>query len=165
MSEPDGPARFVDLAAEIVAAYVANNSVRSDELAQLISDVHRAVAATVNGPAEPVPEPLKSAVSVRKSVAPDRLVCLDCGKAYKSLKRHLQSYHELTPAAYRERWSLPSDYPMVAPNYSNARSELAKRAGLGQQRQKPEAPSAPTAPEKKATRGRKPKAAATKTTE
>jgi len=89
-----------------------------------------------NGAAAPAAEAPKPAVSVRKSVTPDYIICLDDGKKFKSLKRHLRTRYNLTPEQYREKWGLPSDYPMVAPNYAKARSELAKEMGLGQQRRK-----------------------------
>ena len=123
--------QFSELAAEIVAAYVSNNTVRPEELGTLISEVHTALKRAPGGPAEPVPEPQEPAVSIRKSVSPDYLVCLEDGKKFKSLKRHLQNAHGMSPAEYRAKWGLKKDYPMVAPNYSEARSSLARTAGLG----------------------------------
>ena len=125
---------LIELTAEIVSAYVSNNNVDSGELSELISDVHTALQRTAGGPSEPEPEPLKPAVSVRKSVTPDFIICLEDGKKFKSLKRHLRTHYDLTPDEYREKWGLPSDYPMVAPNYAKARSNLAIEMGLGQKR-------------------------------
>ena len=137
MSEPVNDSNLIDLAAEIVSAYVSNNSVASTDLPNLISEVYAALQRTNGGEPEPEPEPLKPAVPVKKSITPDYLVCLEDGKKFKSLKRHLRTHYNLSPEEYRDRWSLPTDYPMVAPNYAAARSELAKRMGLGQQRKKP----------------------------
>ena len=125
---------LIELTAEIVSAYVSNNSIDSGELSTLISDVHSALHRTAAGGSEPEPEPLKPAVTVRRSVTPDFIVCLEDGKKFKSLKRHLRTHYDLTPDEYREKWGLPSDYPMVAPNYAKARSNLAKEMGLGQKR-------------------------------
>jgi predicted transcriptional regulator len=127
---------YMELAADIVSAFVSNNSVPVTELPGLIGNVHAALQnvgepALKQDDAKPTP-----AVSVRKSVTPDYLISLEDGKQYKSLKRHLGKLG-LTPEAYRERWGLPRDYPMVAPNYAAKRSELAKSMGLGQQRSKP----------------------------
>jgi predicted transcriptional regulator len=136
MAETEHESNLIDLTAEIVSAYVGNNSVSSQELPTLISDVYSALQKTNGGEPEPEPEPLKPAVPIKKSITPDYLICLEDGKKFKSLKRHLRTHYNLTPEEYRERWNLPSDYPMVAPNYAKARSELAKRMGLGQQRKK-----------------------------
>ena len=125
---------LIELTAEIVSAYVSNNNIDSGELSDLSSDVHSALHRTAAGGPEPEPEPLKPAVTVRKSVTPDFIVCLEDGKKFKSLKRHLRTHYDLTPDEYREKWGLPSDYPMVAPNYAKARSNLAKEMGLGQKR-------------------------------
>ena len=122
---------LIELTADIVSAYVSNNSIQSSDLPALISDVHTAMYKTLGGPAEPEPEPQKPAVSIKKSVTPDYIICLDDGKKFKSLKRHLRTHYDLTPADYRENWGLPADYPMVAPNYAKARSMLAKKMGLG----------------------------------
>ena len=123
---------LVDLAAEIVSAYVAKNSVRPADLPNLISEVHRALSSTHAGTVEPKQEPLTPAVNPKRSVHPDYIVCLEDGKKFKSLKRHLRTHHNTSPEEYREKWSLPKDYPMVAPNYAAARSALAKKLGLGQ---------------------------------
>jgi predicted transcriptional regulator len=128
---------FIELAAEIVSAYVANNSVPASDLPNLINDVHNALARVSSGVAPPaIVEPQKPATSVKKSITPDFLVCLEDGKKFKSLKRHLRSQYNMSPEQYREKWALPADYPMVAPNYAEARSQLAKKMGLGQQRRK-----------------------------
>lgn len=126
---------LASLAAQIVAAYVSNNQVPQPDLPRLIGDVHRALTAAITGQA-PRQEPaeLKPAVTVRKSLTPDYIICLEDGQKFKSLKRHLRTYYNLSPEQYREKWNLPADYPMVAPNYAKARSSLAKRMGLGQRR-------------------------------
>ena len=119
-----------------MAAYVGKNAVEQADLPRLIADVHRALerAAAGNRPATaPLPE-AKPAVTVRKSVTPDYLICLEDGKKFKSLKRHLRTHFNLTPEQYREKWGLPADYPMVAPNYATSRSKLAKNMGLGHKR-------------------------------
>ncbi len=122
------------LTAEIVAAYVGNNVVPVSELPALIKDVHTAMAGVVEGAVEEPKEELKPAVSIRRSVTPDYIICLEDGKKFKSLKRHLRTAFNLTPEQYREKWGLKPDYPMVAPNYANVRSEMAKRIGLGRKR-------------------------------
>ena len=125
------------LTADVVSAYVSNNSVPMGELATLISEVNAALVA-VNAPAPLAqPEALTPAIPVKKSVTPDFIICLDDGKKFKSLKRHLRMSYGITPEEYRQKWGLPSDYPMVAPNYSKSRSALAQAAGLGQIRRKP----------------------------
>jgi predicted transcriptional regulator len=131
----DAKKNLVDLTAEIVAAYVSKNPVNQAELPKLIGEVHRALSGAVNHPfvREEQPE-IKPAVTVKKSLQPDFLVCLEDGKKFKSLKRHLRSHYNLSPEQYREKWGLPADYPMVAPNYAQARSSLAKRMGLGQRK-------------------------------
>jgi predicted transcriptional regulator len=126
--------QIIELTAEIVSAYVSNNNVDSRELPSLIKDVHLALNRTAGGLSDLAPEPLKPAISVRKSITPDFIICLEDGKRFKSLKRHLRTHYDLTPDEYREKWGLASDYPMVAPNYAKARSSLAKEMGLGQKR-------------------------------
>jgi len=128
---------YIELAADIVSAYVSNNSVSANDLAALISDVHGALQRVGAGVVEVVVEPLKPAVPLKKSLSPEFIICLEDGKKFKSLKRHLRTQYNLTPEQYREKWGLPADYPMVAPNYAAARSELAKQMGLGQQRRRP----------------------------
>ena len=136
MSDQNGSADLIDLAADIVSAYVSNNTVPAADLPALIADVHKALSNTTMGVSTVEPEPLKPAVNPKKSVFPDYIVCLEDGKKFKSLKRHLRTHYDLSPEEYREKWSLPSDYPMVAPNYAAARSALAKKMGLGQQRRR-----------------------------
>lgn len=123
----------VELAAEIVAAFVSYNPVPKGELPSLIEAVHSAVERLEKGPesAPPQVEAKAPAVPIRRSITPDFLICLEDGKRFKSIRRHLAG-HGLTPAQYRQKWNLPSDYPMVAPNYAAQRSELAKKMGLGQ---------------------------------
>lgn len=128
--EPFVSANFTELTAEIVAAYVANNPVPAASLAGLITTVHTAVSG-LSQPAAPAPAALTPAVNPKRSVQPDYIVCLEDGKRFKSLKRHLMTRYGLTPEEYRTKWSLPHDYPMVAPNYAAARSKLAKSMGLG----------------------------------
>ena len=132
--DDDAVPNVVELAANIVSAYVSNNSVPSGDLPGLIGQVYSALQLTAGSQAEPEAEPLKPAVSIRRSVQPDHIICLEDGKTFKSLKRHLRTDHDLTPEQYREKWGLPAGYPMVAPNYAEARSRLAKQMGLGQQR-------------------------------
>ncbi len=122
---------LIELTADIVAAYVSTNNIASDDLTMLIQDVHKALHRTATGATEPKTPPLAPAVSVKKSVTPDYLICLEDGKKFKSLKRHLRTQYELTPEEYRHKWGLPASYPMVAPNYAKARSALAKKMGLG----------------------------------
>jgi len=130
------PHELIGLTADIVSAYVSNNSVPTAELPSLINSVHEALKRTGVRSSEPVAEAPVPAVPVKKSVTPDFIICLEDGKKFKSLKRHLRTTYDLTPEQYRAKWGLPSDYPMVAPNYAKARSDLAKSMGLGQQRTK-----------------------------
>lgn len=128
---------YIELAAEIVSAYVSNNSVPSSDLPALIAEIHGALARVSTGaPAPVVVEAPKPAISPKKSIGNDYLICLEDGKKFKSLKRHLRTHYNLSPDEYREKWSLGPDYPMVAPNYAKARSQLAKQMGLGQQRRR-----------------------------
>ena len=122
------------LTTDVVAAYVGNNSVPATELAQLIASVHGALNAAASGALEEPQVAAKPAVPVRRSVQGDAISCLECGKGFKSLKRHLRSHHDTTPDEYRLKWRLAPDYPMVAPNYAAARSKLAKKMGLGRKR-------------------------------
>lgn len=142
-------ADLIELAAEIVAAYVSNNSVPVSELPGLIASTYAAIAGLTSGTTvEQLEEKTVPAVSIRKSVTPDFLICLEDGKKFKSLKRHLSTHYGLTPDAYRQKWNLPSDYPMVAPNYSASRSALARSVGLGRKPAPVEVPPPPT-PERK----------------
>ena len=121
----------LDKTADIVTAFVTKNSVPAAELPHLIQAVHAALARLGQGAEEPAPEAKTPAVSVKKSVGADFIICLEDGRKFKSLKRHLKSKYNLTPEEYRAKWSLPKDYPMVAPSYSASRSALAKEMGLG----------------------------------
>ncbi|MEQ1649517.1 MAG: MucR family transcriptional regulator [Hyphomicrobiaceae bacterium] len=127
---------LVKLTAEIVAAYVSHNIIATSEIPQLLSQVHAALNGLGgNSPApEIVRDEPKPAIAVKKSITPDYLICLEDGKKFKSLKRHLRSHYNLSPEQYREKWALPHDYPMVAPRYAEARSQLAKKMGLGTRR-------------------------------
>ena len=127
---------YIELTADIVSAYVSNNTVPASDISVLISQVHSALLRVSNGQGEVVSETLKPAVAVKKSITPEHLICLEDGKKFKSLKRHLRTQYNMTPEHYREKWGLPPDYPMVAPKYAEARSQLAKQMGLGQQRRR-----------------------------
>ena len=127
---------YIELTAGIVSAYVSNNTVPAGEISVLINQVHLALMRVSNGAAEATGEQAKPAIAVKKSVTPDYIVCLEDGKKFKSLKRHLRTQYNMTPEHYREKWGLPADYPMVAPNYAEARSQLAKQMGLGQRRKR-----------------------------
>jgi predicted transcriptional regulator len=131
----NGANLLIELTAEIVAAYVSNNSVAANDLPNVISQVHAALGGTTT-PVEEVVEKPKPAVTVRRSIQDDHLICLEDGQKFKSLKRHLMTHHGLTPEQYREKWELSADYPMVAPAYAEARSKLAKEMGLGQKRKR-----------------------------
>jgi len=136
MNEQMNSSNFIELAADIVSAYVSNNTVAPSELTSLIHSVYAALSHIEDGSVEEPIEPQKPAISVKKSITPDFIICLEDGKKFKSLKRHLRTHYDMTPEDYREKWGLPADYPMVAPNYATARSALAKQMGLGQQRRK-----------------------------
>jgi len=127
---------LVDLTADIVSAYVSHNVIPASDVPTLINDIHGTLGTLMGHPAEPPKEDQKPAVPPKKSITPDYLICLEDGKRFKSLKRHLKTHYDLSPEQYREKWGLPSDYPMVAPNYAEARSRLAKEMGLGQRRAK-----------------------------
>jgi predicted transcriptional regulator len=136
MADSPGDGSFIELTAEIVSAYVSNNTVPASEIPGLISQVHAALSRVSGKAGDGPSEPLKPAVSLKKSITPEHIVCLEDGKKFKSLKRHLRTQYNMTPEQYREKWSLSPDYPMVAPNYAAARSQLAKQMGLGQQRRR-----------------------------
>jgi predicted transcriptional regulator len=136
MTDNTGNNNFIELTAGIVSAFVSNNSVAAGDIPALINQVHSALLRVSSGAKETPSEPPKPAVSVKKSITPEYLVCLEDGKKFKSLKRHLRTQYNVTPEQYREKWGLPPDYPMVAPNYAAARSKLAKDMGLGQQRRR-----------------------------
>lgn len=129
MADLAGTSEVLGLTAQIVSAHVSNNSVAPDALPGLIQEVYRTLAGV--GKEAVVPDKPQPAVPVKKSVFPDYIVCLDDGKKLKMLKRHLKTSYDLTPEQYREKWGLPPDYPMVAPNYAKHRSSLAKKIGLG----------------------------------
>ncbi len=136
MADNPGDSSFITLTANIVSAYVSNNSVPSADIPALISQVHSALKRVLGGATAVAAEPLKPAVPIKRSINSDYIVCLEDGLKFKSLKRHLRTRYNMTPDQYREKWSLPPDYPMVAPNYAAARSQLAKQMGLGQQRRR-----------------------------
>lgn len=122
----------LDMIVEIVSAYVGNNSLPASELPALIQNVSQAINSIQTGEEQKIEAPKEPAVSVKKSIHPDHLICLEDGRKFKSLKRHLRTKYGMSPEEYRAKWNLPKDYPMVAPNYARARSELAKQMGLGQ---------------------------------
>jgi MucR family transcriptional regulator, transcriptional regulator of exopolysaccharide biosynthesis len=125
---------LVELTAEIVSAYVSNNPVVASDLPGVIHNVFDALSRASASSSQPAREELRPAVPLKRSVTPEYIICLEDGKKFKSLKRHLRTHYDLSPEDYREKWGLPHDYPMVAPNYAAARSDLAKRMGLGQRR-------------------------------
>jgi predicted transcriptional regulator len=127
---------FIDLTADIVSAYLSHNATPASEIPALISQVHSALMRVSSGRPEAPAEPARPAVALKKSLTADYLVCLEDGKRFKSLKRHLRTQYNMTPEQYRDKWGLPADYPMVAPNYAVARSALAKKMGLGRQRRR-----------------------------
>lgn len=129
MSESPNQTELLELTAEIVSSHASNNTVAAADLPQIIREIY-ATMATLGTDAAPVERP-KPAVPIKKSVTPDYIICLDDGKQLKMLKRHLKTAYNMSPEEYRERWGLPADYPMVAPNYAKKRSTLAKKIGLG----------------------------------
>jgi predicted transcriptional regulator len=129
MPERSNSSDLLALTTEIVAAHVGNNNVAVSDLTQLIHEVYRTLASVGSAPA--APERPQPAVPVKKSVTPDYIICLEDGKKLKMLKRHLKTAYNMTPEEYRDRWGLAADYPMVAPNYAQHRSSLAKKIGLG----------------------------------
>jgi predicted transcriptional regulator len=131
---------LAELTAEVVSAYVSKNPLPAAALPDLIASVHASLSG-LNKPADPPAVPLVPAVNPKRSVFPDYIVCLEDGKKFKSLKRHLATHFNLSPDQYRQKWSLPTDYPMVAPNYAAARSALAKAAGLGRKAPPAKAPA------------------------
>ena len=124
--------QLVELTADIAAAYLSANTVPAGDLAGLIQTIHQALSGVSSGAPAQAAEPAKPAVPVKKSITPDYLISLEDGKKYKSLKRHLRTKYNMTPEDYRTKWGLAKDYPMVAPNYAKARSEMARSMGLGQ---------------------------------
>ena len=142
---------IAQLTADIVSAFVTNNKVEQGELSNLIEKVHLALVKAPAAAAEPEKPNLVPAVPIKKSVTPDYIISLEDGKKFKSLKRHLKSSYNLTPEEYRAKWGLPRDYPMVAPNYAKARSDLAKKMGLGR-KSGAEAPARKAKPRKRSTK-------------
>jgi MucR family transcriptional regulator, transcriptional regulator of exopolysaccharide biosynthesis len=136
MVENTSGGTFIELTASIVSAYVSNNLVPSTDLPALIGQVHSALTRVSSGHSDSSAASSKPAVAVKKSITPDHIICLEDGKKFKSLKRHLRTRYNMSPEEYREKWGLAPDYPMVAPNYAAARSHLAKEMGLGQQRRR-----------------------------
>lgn len=131
----DEKPEIMGLTAQIVAAFVSNNTIGASDVPQLIHETFAALSrATGDESGLPVRQELKPKVPVKRSIMPDHIVCLEDGKKFKSLKRHLRTHYNLSPEEYREKWDLPHDYPMVAPNYARARSDLAKKMGLGTRR-------------------------------
>ncbi len=128
----DEKSEVIEMTADIVSAYVGNNSVSAADLPALIQSVHRALSGISSGAEAAEAAPKEPAVPIRRSITPDFLVCLEDGRKFKSLKRHLRTKYNMSPEEYRAKWGLPKDYPMVAPNYAKARSDLAKQMGLGQ---------------------------------
>jgi predicted transcriptional regulator len=131
MMEESEQDNVLSLTAEIVSAYVSKNALPTGSLPELIGQIHQSLRGLATGQKSEPAAPLVPAVPVKKSVTPDYIVSLEDGRKFKSLKRHLSTHYNLTPAEYRKKWGLPSDYPMVAPNYAAARSQLAKSMGLG----------------------------------
>lgn len=129
--ESSNQSGVIQLTADIVAAFVKKNQIPSEQLGALIAEVHKALVRAPVAAAMPEQKPLVPAVAIKKSVTPDYIISLEDGQKFKSLKRHLRGQYNMTPDEYRAKWGLPRDYPMVAPNYAKARSELAKRMGLG----------------------------------
>lgn len=127
--------QLLALTADIVAAHVSNNTVAVSDIPTVIQNTYTTLAG-LDQPAAPVKQDLEPAVSIRSSVKPDHIICLEDGKKLKMLKRHLMTHYQLTPDQYRARWNLPSNYPMVAPNYADQRRALAKKIGLGTNRRK-----------------------------
>jgi predicted transcriptional regulator len=136
MTDNSSGETFIELTTRIVSAYVSHNSVAANDLPALIDQVHTALTRVTGGQVDMSAEPLRPAIALKKSITADHIVCLEDGKKFKSLKRHLRTQYNMTPEQYREKWSLAPDYPMVAPNYAAARSQLAKQMGLGQQRRR-----------------------------
>lgn len=152
----------MSLTADIVTAYVSGNKMAPAELTGFISQVHAALSSTASGKSEPEPQNLEPAVPIKNSVKPDYIVCLEDGKKFKSLRRHLRSKFNISPEEYRKKWGLKHDYPMVAPAYAAQRSELAKSMGLGKLRQAAKATKASVKKGPAGKRGARKKANAAK---
>ncbi len=131
MSQDDHNNAIVRLTTDVVTAYISNNPVPQPALSALISDIHASLSRLAGAVATPAEEPTKPAVSIKKSITDEYIICLDDGKKFKSLKRHLSTHYGMTPDEYRAKWGLPADYPMVAPAYAATRSAMAKKMGLG----------------------------------
>jgi predicted transcriptional regulator len=144
--------QLIELTADIVAAHVSNNNVAVGDVANLVERVHEALSGLGQAPAPQEPEKKQAVVSVRASIKPDYIVCMECGKKQKTLRRHLQTAHGMTPDQYRADYGLPREYPMTAPNYSEQRRSMAKTIGLGRKKAAQEAAPAPAK-----RRGRKPR--------
>ncbi|MGB3643535.1 MAG: MucR family transcriptional regulator [Mesorhizobium sp.] len=140
---------FIEMTADLVSAYVTNNPVPVAELPALIAQVHQSLSGLGSATSVPVAEAQKPAINPKRSIHEDYIVCLEDGKKFKSLKRHLSTHYDMTPGQYREKWNLPHDYPMVAPGYAAARSALAKQMGLGR---KPRQVAVAEMPKKRAPR-------------
>ncbi len=123
---------LIEMTTELVASYVGSNAVSVTDVPRIIENVHSTMSELAVAGAAAHDEPPTPAVPIKKSVTPDHLICLEDGRKFKSLKRHLRTQYDMSPEDYRRKWGLPADYPMVAPNYAKARSDLAKRMGLGQ---------------------------------
>jgi predicted transcriptional regulator len=123
---------IIEMTTDIVSAYVGNNSVSANDIPSLIQSVHKALTGVAGGVEVVEVAPKEPAVAVKRSITPDFLICLEDGRKFKSLKRHLRTKYDMSPEEYRAKWGLAKDYPMVAPNYAKARSDLAKQMGLGQ---------------------------------
>ena len=133
-SSNDSNENVLGMAATIVSAYVSHNALPASQIPELIQTVYKSLADTGTAGADAPKEPLKPPVPIRRSITPDYVICLEDGKKLKMLKRHLRTNYGLSPEEYRAKWGLPSDYPMVAPNYAKQRSEFAKKIGLGKGR-------------------------------
>ena len=132
VEQMDDKSEIIEMTADIVSAYVGNNTVATAELPNLIQSIHRALTGVAAGADAVEVAPKEPAVPLKRSITPDFLICLEDGRKFKSLKRHLRTKYTMSPEEYRAKWGLSKDYPMVAPNYAKARSELAKQMGLGQ---------------------------------
>lgn len=133
----DDGSELIEVTAGLVAAYVGGNTIAASDVPALIRSVHQALASVGGEAGASADLNREPAVSIKRSITPDYLICLEDGRKFKSLKRHLRTKYDLSPEQYRARWDLPKDYPMVAPNYAQARSDLAKQMGLGQGGRKP----------------------------
>ena len=158
MSEQQDKTALVEMTTGIVSAFLDQNKIAVADLPAFIKSVHGALTAVAEGVPEAAPETREPAVSIRRSITPDFLICLEDGRKFKSLKRHLRTKYDLSPEDYRAKWGLPKDYPMVAPSYAAARSELAKKMGLGAGGRQPAAKPAAKAPAKAAGKARTAKA-------